>query len=218
MKQASAAPNAGSRQLTKSAVSDHEVASPFVKWFFFKFAPPSPASCPAKDHPELDKLSMKPLITLGAALLLSTQLSAQELILGLGYADYSEGSALDAQTLELEYISAPLRHYGNFAVSLGAVASFDSEDNAFLGAGLAGTYDFAPRWFAQASLMPGVFVEGTAHNDLGQSLEFRSLLSVGYRLTDTSALSLAISHKSNAGLSPRNPGVNTLTLRYHHKF
>lgn len=161
---------------------------------------------------------MKSLITLGAALLLSTQLYAQELILGLGYADYSDGSAIDAGTLELEYISAPFRRYGNLSVSYGAMASFDSEDNTFLGAGFAGSYDFNHLWFAQASLMPGVFVEGTSRNDLGHSLEFRSLLGIGYRLSDTSALSLAISHKSNAGLSSHNPGVNTLTLRYHHKF
>ncbi|WP_299418621.1 acyloxyacyl hydrolase [uncultured Shimia sp.] len=161
---------------------------------------------------------MKPLITLGAALLLSTHLSAQELTLGLGYADYSDGSAIDASAVELEYISAPFRHYGPLAVSFGAVTALDTEDNVFIGAGLAGTYEITERWFAQASLMPGVFVKGPSQNDLGQPLEFRSLLGVGYRLTQSTSLSLAISHKSNASLSPHNPGVNTLTLRYHHKF
>jgi len=161
---------------------------------------------------------MKHLITLGAALLCATQLSAQQLIWGVGYLDYSEGSARDANVLELEYITTPFRTFGRFSASFGAAASLDAENDFFLGAGLAGTYDFDDRWFAQASLMPGVFVEGTAHNDLGQSLEFRSLLGLGYRLSNTSALSLAISHLSNAGLSSHNPGVNTLTLRYHHRF
>ncbi|MFC3118764.1 acyloxyacyl hydrolase [Jhaorihella thermophila] len=43
----------------------------------------------------------------------------------------------------------------------------------------------------------------------------RSLLGLGYRFGNGSALSLAVSHKSNASTSNFNPGANSIFLRWH---
>ena len=66
--------------------------------------------------------------------------------------------------------------------------------------------------------MPGLFEEGTDGNDLGLAFEVRSLAGLGYRFDSGSAISLAVSHKSNAGLGDSNPGANALLLRYHRSF
>ena len=59
----------------------------------------------------------------------------------------------------------------------------------------------------------GLFEEGNGRA-LGQPLEFRSGLELAYRFDNRSRLGLAFHHLSNAGLSERNPGVETLVLRY----
>ncbi|GAA6181128.1 hypothetical protein NBRC116594_25660 [Shimia sp. NS0008-38b] len=161
---------------------------------------------------------MKFLATLISLTLFCTPISAQQLIFGIGYSDFSEGSALDAQSFSIEYVGKPFREVGRLSVSLSAIASFDDEDNTFVGVGITNLYDFTDRWFAELSFMPGVYLEGNPLNDLGNTLEFRSLLGLGFRVTETSAISLAFDHKSNAGISTRNPGVNTLALRYHYNF
>ena len=64
-------------------------------------------------------------------------------------------------------------------------------------------------------MLPGAYIEGTALNDLGSTFEIRSQLAVGKRFKSGKALSLALSHKSNASTADINPGVNALTLRWH---
>ncbi|WP_197915822.1 acyloxyacyl hydrolase [Thiosulfatihalobacter marinus] len=143
---------------------------------------------------------------------------AQEVIVGLGYSDFSLGNAIDSAAIELEYQSAPFYSVGNLSVSWGAVLGTDLEGDAFVGAGIVNKYNFDDRWFAELSLMPGAYFEGPAVNDLGDTLEFRTLLGLGYTLKNNAALSLAFVHKSNAGISTTNPGVNTVLLRYHYRF
>lgn len=165
---------------------------------------------------------MKYATLIGAAALVGLQFtapaSAQQLILGAGYSDFSQGSALDTNRISLEYIAAPFKDYGKLSLALGGIVTYDDESNSFVAAGISGTYDFNDRWFTELSFMPGFYSEGTPQNDLGKNLEFRTNLALGYNLTDTSAISLAIDHLSNAGLSSQNPGVNTLSLRYHFNF
>ncbi|PSL19748.1 acyloxyacyl hydrolase [Shimia abyssi] len=161
---------------------------------------------------------MKRLALTFAAALLATQAAGQEFIVGLGYSDYSDGNASDATAIDLEYHLKPFDQRGNFTIGLGGVLAADSEENVFFGVGLVNKYQFNENWFAELTFMPGAFFEGSSNNDLGQTLEFRSLLAFGYRFNPKSAISLGFQHKSNAALSSVNPGVNTLTVRYHHSF
>jgi hypothetical protein len=75
-----------------------------------------------------------------------------------------------------------------------------------------------PRWFVEASFMPGLCRESARVNGLGSPVEFRSLLGVGYRFGNGAQISLAAEHKSNAGISTTNPGVNLLSLRLRRGF
>lgn len=60
----------------------------------------------------------------------------------------------------------------------------------------------------------GTYAEGGA-KDLGDPLEFRSQLELGYRFPDRSRLTVAFGHISNAGLGDRNPGSEMINLYYH---
>lgn len=161
---------------------------------------------------------MKRLATTLSALLLASQSYAQEIIVGLGYSDFSLGGANDTFTAEVEYHLKPFEQGDVLSIGLGGVLSADSSQNIFVGFGLTNKFTFDSPWFIELSLMPGAFFEGNRSNDLGHTLEFRSVLAFGYRFADNAAISLGLQHKSNAGITTTNPGVNTLTLRYHHYF
>ena len=64
------------------------------------------------------------------------------------------------------------------------------------------------------SFAPGLYEEGKG-KDLGNTIEFRSQVELGYQFENQSRLSLAISHISNAHLSDDNPGTEVLNLYYH---
>ena len=161
---------------------------------------------------------MKLLVPFITALLLAAPVSAQQLIVGLGYADFSDGSAEDNTELNIEYHFAPFRDVNRWSFAGGAVLAIDEEGDAFIGGGIASVYDFNDTWFAELSFMPGFYTDGDIRNDLGNALEFRSQIAVGYKFAQGSAVSLGLQHKSNGGLGDDNPGVNTLSLRYHHFF
>jgi lipid A 3-O-deacylase len=64
--------------------------------------------------------------------------------------------------------------------------------------------------------MPGYYWQGDT--DLGHNLQFRSLIGFGWTLSQNSAVILSLDHISNAGLDIRNPGAETLALRYRLSF
>ncbi len=142
---------------------------------------------------------------------------AQEVVLGAGFADFSADEAQDTAVISLDYHHAPFYSNGRFDLGPGGAIEIDGEADAFVGIGLVARYGFAERWFVNASIMPGAYFDARLGNDLGSTFQIRSLLGVGYDLSATSSLSLAISHKSNASTADRNPGVNALTLRWHKK-
>lgn len=160
---------------------------------------------------------MKNRILLSAVLTAGLASSAfgQEIVLGAGYSDYSLNGAKDGAILSLEYNHRPFYEGNVFSARLaGAVEVVDTGD-AFVGGGLSGKWDLKQDWFIEASVLPGAFIEGTALNDLGSTFEIRSQLAVGKQFKNGKALSLALSHKSNASTATINPGVNSLTLRWH---
>lgn len=84
----------------------------------------------------------------------------------------------------------------------------------WVGAGLSYTLrSGSSGLFARGSFMPGLYTSGS-DIDLGGTIEFATTVEVGTRLRNDAELSLMLSHRSNAGIYTRNPGVNTLSLSY----
>lgn len=157
-------------------------------------------------------------IPLCAALLLAPLAAqAQEVVLGLGFADFSKHRAHDSALFSVDYNFRPFYSKGRFDLGWSGALEIDTEGDAFAGVGLIARQGLGERWFLNASVLPGAYFHATTPNDLGSIFEIRSLLGLGYDLNDTSSLSLAISHKSNASTADRNPGVNALSLRWHKK-
>jgi len=140
---------------------------------------------------------------------------AQNLVLGAGYADFSHVLSEDGGVASVEYQHDPFYRNGQFEFGWGGSATVHGTGDVFLGAGFIGTYQFQNDWFIETSVMPGAFFENDARNDLGSTFEIRSLAGFGYRFNNGGAVSLALTHKSNASTATTNPGVNTLLLRWH---
>lgn len=148
----------------------------------------------------------------------ATASAAQELILGLGYSDYKPAGAEDSALVSVEYHAAPFRQNGNFSMGIGGVASAQGSGDVFIGAGLVAKYALSPEWTAELSVMPGAYFENDPLTDLGSSFQIRSLAGIAYQMPSGDKVSLALVHKSNAGLASYNPGVNSLVLRWHRQF
>ena len=107
---------------------------------------------------------------------------------------------------------------GKIDVALAAAAIAHTSGDVFLGGGLSAQYRRHPRWFIEASVMPGAYWENEQGNGLGSTFEIRSQLALGYTLKSGDRISIGISHKSNASTAEFNPGVNSLTVRWHFSF
>lgn len=162
-------------------------------------------------------LSLQALAVMASAFLAlaaPTPAAAGDLVLGLGYADFNDPAAV--ATLEVHS-----RPYWRFAGADWSIAGAISDDDAgdfFIGVGPAGLWQLRDHWFFEASVMPGYFSEGDDANDLGSEFEIRSLLGIGRKVSEGLSLSLAVSHKSNAGTAERNPGVDELSVRLRRSF
>ena len=152
-----------------------------------------------------------------AVMILPVALHAQEFALGVGKADYRDAGT-DGGIFALDYRHKPFRENRISSFAVGGAVSLTEEGDFFVGAGLSTRWQWDSGWFVESSVMPGLYEEGTAGNDLGSTFEIRSLLGIGYRFENGRAVSAAISHKSNAGLASDNPGVNSYTIRYHFPF
>ena len=150
------------------------------------------------------------LISLNAA-------SAQEWTLGLGASDFGD-QGQDSVALDLEYRHTPFVERRVLSVAWGANVGLTGEGDAFIGGGIWSRWQWNSGWFIDNSIMPGLYEEGTSGNDLGSAFEIRSLLGVGYQFDNGHAVSVALSHKSNASLADDNPGMNVYSIRYHFKF
>lgn len=150
---------------------------------------------------------------LGAIMLCASGAAyADRLVIG-GVRDTSN----NANGLAVEYHwTGGLRDTGAFTAGWAASALTDSNHNGFVGVGVSGEYGFGDRGFVEASFMPGYYREGDV--DLGGSLQFRSTLGVGAHISDHMALSVAVSHVSNAGLRDRNPGMDLVMLRLSRRY
>ncbi len=68
-------------------------------------------------------------------------------------------------------------------------------------------------FFAELSFMPGLYAKGDGPK-LGGPLHFRSAIGVGYEFDNGGTLTALFDHRSNGDVLPRNPGLETLSIRY----
>ncbi|WP_439816905.1 acyloxyacyl hydrolase [Zavarzinia sp. CC-PAN008] len=63
------------------------------------------------------------------------------------------------------------------------------------------------------SFAPGLFHEGDG-KDIGSVIEFRSQIEIGLPLDNGGRIAVSFNHISNAGITDRNPGVESVALTY----
>jgi lipid A 3-O-deacylase len=141
--------------------------------------------------------------------------SAQEIVVGAGSALFDGDTST---MLALEYHGGTWRELGRFKLRFGGGLAFEENGSGWAGVGLSGNVDLGRKWFAEFSFFPGYYNAGSSATRLGSNIEFRTLIGLGYTVSDSAAVSVAIDHRSNAGLDDFNPGVNSVTLRWHRRF
>ncbi len=154
--------------------------------------------------------------TLFSLLISSTGVHAADVVFGVGLDDLD--SSGDTASFQLEIHSDPIHSFRWGDLSRFAVLQVDTDRDVFAGVGFSVLSELSQRWFLEGSLAAGLYDFGSSGNDLGGHVQIRSLVGVGYRLTDTSSVSIAIDHLSNGGLRSRNPGRETLSIRYRRSF
>ena len=155
---------------------------------------------------------------IAAFLACATSVAAQDAVFELFWNDYSADRAQDAGAFGVEYRLRPFATPGRVALRLVVGGTVDGHGNVWAGAGPAAEWSLGPRWFLEASILPGLYHPAGGGFDLGNDLEFRTTLALGYRLDDRSSLALALRHISNGETSPINPGLNAIGLRLYRSF
>ncbi len=144
---------------------------------------------------------------------------AGDFVVGLGVDDVLDQTDTQSGALIIEYHANPFFSGERSAYSLAGAGQIDGDGDVFIGVGVSGIWSIGQGpWFVEGSFMPGYYDAGSGGSELGGNLQFRSLVGVGYRLTDTSRISVAIDHKSNADIEDVNPGSETLAVRYFLDF
>lgn len=105
--------------------------------------------------------------------------------------------------------------FGPFQPAVGL--SITDTDDVWVGLGATHTTHFWKRpsgagGYAQLHFMPGIYAQGAGPN-LGHEFEMRSGAEIGYQAKNGVRVGLSYDHRSNAGLSIPNPGIETLQLR-----
>ncbi len=76
-----------------------------------------------------------------------------------------------------------------------------------------GEFSFGP------SLNDGNLDKSDSHRkDLGSPVLSRESASLGFRFDDVNSVSVMLDHISNAGLAKYNGGIETVGLRFGHRF
>jgi hypothetical protein len=172
------------------------------------------------EKPRTVTKNLKTLVMTSALMLFMSLLPAtsQEWVFGIGADGIFDGSDQKNPAFVVEYHAKPFHSAKRFAANFAIAGQVNDDEDTFIGAGLAATYRLSSKWFVEGSFMPGYYNQGTNGTDLGGDLQFRSLIGVGYKVSKTGSISLAIDHKSNAGIGDINPGIEAIFLRYRRGF
>ena len=148
------------------------------------------------------------------ALSASTALAA-DLIVGLGQDDVFDQTDTQAAALVVEYHADPFWSGQRAAYGLAVAGQVDGDGDLFFGIGVAAKWGLGSGpWYVEASYMPAYYDKGSGGSPLGGNLQFRTLLGLGYELSEHRSISIAVDHKSNGGIEDQNPGGETLAFRY----
>lgn len=71
-------------------------------------------------------------------------------------------------------------------------------------------------WFLAPGLAVALYEQGDG-KDLGQTLQFRSSLEAGRRVSERLRVGLAVYHLSNASMSEVNPGSNSFIVTFAYR-
>ena len=120
------------------------------------------------------------------------------------------GKAFETVEVGLDY-----RFPTDWCLGLGPnVGAFVTADESFyVYAGTDQRINLGRSWFIDVITSVGFYEEGDG-KDIGGELEFRSGIAVGRRLRGGSRVSFGFFHLSNSSYYRRNPGVNSLLLRW----
>lgn len=156
-------------------------------------------------------MTLRRLFLVLAMTVVSNAAVAGDFVVGVGPTDFDNEDVFFG---ELEYHFDPLWQIAGADVSISGTLIGSDNGDFFIGVGVSAVRPFSNNWFVEASITPGYYDSGDAATDLGNDLEFRSLIGIGRTLSNGVGVSLAVSHISNARLGGFNPGVNALTLRF----
>ena len=92
-------------------------------------------------------------------------------------------------------------------------AFMTSKAAAYIYAGIGWDLHFSRYLVINLSFAPGVYFQGNDKN-LGYPLEFRTAFEAAYKFENKARLGLQFYHLSNASLSSRNPGEESLLFYY----
>ncbi|MBA8667824.1 acyloxyacyl hydrolase [Holosporaceae bacterium 'Namur'] len=138
--------------------------------------------------------------------------TSPSVIVGLGKQGISsKKKPLEGNEAKLEYRFSSF--YYNLQPHIGMIGS--SKESAYVYAGLNYVIDFSPLHFG-VSFSPGIYHRGKGKR-LGHPLEFKSQFEIYYDLTQSVSLGASISHRSNAGISKTNPGLNNIMLELQYR-
>jgi lipid A 3-O-deacylase len=132
--------------------------------------------------------------------------------MGLGAFDITPSNHKDAETAA--EARAEYRFGDRFWIIAPFVGVSGTSDGAFYGYGGFGfDVNFGPNWVLTPTAAAGYFERGQG-TKLGSWWEFRTGAEFAYRFPDKSRLGIAVNHTSNAGLTKRNPGEQSVVLVY----
>jgi len=106
-------------------------------------------------------------------------------------------------------------HFGDVLWAISPfIGASGTSDGAFYGYGGFGIdIDFGPNIVLTPNGAAGYFARGAGTN-LGSWWEFRTGAELAWRFADQSRIGIALTHTSNAGLTRRNPGEQSVVLTY----
>ena len=143
--------------------------------------------------------------------------AAGEVLFGVGYEDVRGEHDAQSAAGWLELRSDPFYTLGPVELRGGLAGEATTDASFWGGGGLVATVPLGSGFRFEGSVMAGLYEEGDGV-DLGDTVEFRSQIGISYAVADRTRLGVAFEHKSNAGLSDRNPGVETLFVSVIRSF
>ncbi|MBN8521309.1 MAG: acyloxyacyl hydrolase [Alphaproteobacteria bacterium] len=129
---------------------------------------------------------------------------------GVGYYDIFDHAG--AADFRLEYRSS---HRYFWHIKPWAGAEITSDGSVWGGGGLLADIPVGDDYYVAPSLGVGLYARGSSDKDLGSTIQFRSQIEGGVKLSSGARLGVALSHLSNCHLGDDNPGTEVLNLYLH---